>query len=240
MKLLDISMKLLDMLYKVTTCGSTKPLNVVLQSRLMCFCKVTSCGSTKPLDFVLQSDLMWFCKVTSCGSINHQDCSIAFVIRVAKSCYTCRFVLQTWFCFCNLIWCIAASSKIFITYCLYVKNFSSPYIHPQSCYSFSFEPSSTSVFCFCRFLKVVLLFIVLQFFYQWSRGVWFWTPIIEFCFCPFCPFPFWGMICKFLLPFFVVFPFTATFCSCSLFRYFIQIACLFFLSWNFCRPSLSP
>lgn len=77
-------------------------------------------------------------------------------------------------------------------------------------------------------------------FYQWSRGVWFWTPIIEFCFCPFCPFPFWGMTCKFLLPSFVVFSFTATFCSCSLFRYFIQIACLFFLSWNFCRPSLSP
>lgn len=62
----------------------------------------------------------------------------------------------------------------------------------------------------------------------------------NFVFALFCPFPFWGMACKFLLPFFVVFPFTVTFCSCSLFRYFIQIACLFFLSWNFCRPSLSP
>lgn len=30
------------------------------------------------------------------------------------------------------------------------------------------------------------------FFYQWSRGVWFWTPIIEFCFCPFLPFSLLG------------------------------------------------
>ena len=96
------------------------------------------------------------------------------------------------------------------------------------------------IFYLCRFLKVVLPLTVPRFFYQWSRGVWFWTPIIEFCLCPSCPFPFWGMTCKFLLPFFVVFPFTATFCCCSLFRHFIQIACLFFLSWNFCRPSLSP
>lgn len=67
-------------------------------------------------------------------------------------------------------------------------------------------------------------------FHQWSRGVWFWTPIIVFCFCPFCPFPLWGMTCKFLLPFFVVFPFTATFCRSSLFRYIIKIANLWFFS----------
>lgn len=105
--------------------------------------------------------------------------------------------------------------------------------HPQSCHSFSFEPSSTSVFLPLSIFEGGTAFYCSPIFYQWSRGVWFWTPIIEFCFCPSCPFPFWGMACKFLLPFFVVFPFTATFCSCSLFRYFIQIACLFFSQLEF-------
>lgn len=223
------------MLYKVTTCGSTKPLNVVLQSDLMCFCKVISCGSTKLLEVVLHSNLMWFCKVTSCGSINHQGCSIAFVIRVAKSCYPCRFVLQTWFCFCNIICCIAASSKIFITYWPYINNSLLPYITYKAAIRFLSSLHLLLYFCFCRFFKVVLPFILPRFFISGVGWCDFEPRLSNFVFCPFCPFPFWGMTCKFLLPFFVVFPFTATFCSCSLFRYFIQIACFFFLSWNFCR-----
>ncbi len=78
------------------------------------------------------------------------------------------------------------------------------------------------------------------FFISGVGGCDFEPRLSQFVFALCCPFPFWGKACKFLLQFFVVFPFTVTFCSCSLFRYFIQIACLFFLSWNFCRPSLSP
>lgn len=48
-------------------------------------------------------------------------------------------------------------------------------------------------------------------FYQWSRGVWFWTPIVEFCFCPSCPFPFWGMTCKFPSSIFCSLPFHGNF-----------------------------
>lgn len=171
---------------------------------------------------------MWFCKVTSCGSINHQGCSIAFVIRAAKSCYPCRSVLQTWFCFCNIICCIATSSKIFTTYWPYINNSLLPYITYKAAIRFLSSLHQLLYFLLLSIFEGGTAFYCSPIFYQWSRGVWFWTPIIEFCFCPFCPFPFWGMTCKFLLPFFVVFPFTATFCSCSLFRYFIQIACLFF------------
>ena len=144
---------------------------------------------------------MWFCKVTSSGSINHQGCSIALVIRAAKSCYPCRSVLQTWFCFCNTICCIAASSKIFITYWPYINNSLLPYITYKAAIRFLSSLHQLLYFCLCRFFKVVLPFIFPRFFIS-GVGVCDFEPrLSNFVFALFALFSFGGWFANFFFHF---------------------------------------